>query len=117
MLQQQTTTMKDLVAQSVTEALAKRKEERKKNSSASKASELQEAVQEQKIRFFEQRVLEFEDKFRENEATKAALQEKLREYERLVQEKATAEQQLRQRLKDEEAKREHQELIALKKQE
>jgi len=114
MFQQQTSTMKELVAQSVGEALVRRKEERKKNTS--KTAELSEVVQDQKIKFFEQRINEFEDKFRENESVKAALQEKLHEYERLVSEKAEAEAQLQQRLKDEEAKRKEEERLRKEKE-
>jgi DNA-binding protein YbaB len=48
--------MKDLISQSVNDALSKRKEEREKkkqNSSHKSNSELQDVIQEQKVKFFE----------------------------------------------------------------
>jgi hypothetical protein len=40
------------------------------------------------VKFFEQRINEFDEKFKENEKVKTALQEKLKEYEKMLSEKA-----------------------------
>lgn len=66
MFQTQTSTMKELISQSVNEALAKRKEEREnqKSNSLNKSEELNDSVQDQKVKHFEQRISEFDEKFK-----------------------------------------------------
>ncbi len=54
MFQTQTNTMKDMISQSVSEALSKRKEEREKKKGQSQKLEQNDIIQEQKVKYFEQ---------------------------------------------------------------
>ena len=52
------------------------------------------------MKFYEQRVNELDEKFKENEKTKLVLEAKLKEYEKLLQEKSQQETELQRKLQD-----------------
>ena len=83
--------MQTMIQQSVSEALNKRKEDREKRKSQNnKSGDLSSdsgVKDSTKLKYFEQRFNEVDEKFKENEKVKEALQRKVQEYERMLQEK------------------------------
>ena len=110
--------MREMISQSVNDALAKRKEERdkKKNNSHGKSNELTDVIQDQRLKFYEQQFNQLDVKFKETEQEKLALQALLAEKEAKLREKAEAEEQLEQRLQEEEKKRKEEEKLRKEKE-
>lgn len=100
LFQQQTQSMRDMIQASVNDALVKRKEDRDKKRQNNKSGELSstDGAKDQRVKYYEQRVNELDEKFKDNEKVKLALEAKLRDYERMFQEKQMSEQELQKKL-------------------
>ncbi|CDW86485.1 zinc finger protein dzip1l [Stylonychia lemnae] len=107
MFQQQTSTIKDMMQQYVNDALSRRKDERdKKKQNQSKNSE-----------YFQQKLNEFDDKFKQNEQVKQELEQKVKDYEKQLQLKSQTETQILAKLQEEEQKRKQEEKLRKEREE
>ena len=82
-----------MISASVNDALVKRKEEREKRKTTNKSGDMSsnDGAKDQRVKYYEQKVNELDEKFKENEKAKQALEARLRDYERILHERTQAE--------------------------